>query len=193
MPNPLNRAMAIASKVVGELPVGKVLPPPPPPPPAPARAFHQAEEPAANSRLDEVLAAVQRAISKQPVPEGHSRLYRYGPVPADASGDGTRTVFGKTYTPEEWDKYLASKGIRNTEPTGARGRWFTDVPEELDYYVKDAAFPKPLYAVDVPSARLPDINVSRTPYSESSSNHAREFVVPDEYLTQARRLLEGRQ
>jgi hypothetical protein len=102
-------------------------------------------------------------------------------------------VFGKTYTPEEWDKYLASKGIRNTEPTGARGRWFTDVPEELDYYVKDAAFPKPLYAVDVPSARLPDINVSRTPYSESSSNHAREFVVPDEYLTQARRLLEGRQ
>ena len=191
MGTPLSRAIEIATKVVGDLPTYKKAPPPLPPPPPPVRAVMTAEAPKTSSRFDEVMSAVQKAYDDTPVPDGHSRLYRYGHIPTDSVANDTRTLFGQTYTPEQWDKFMASKGMRNTEPLGARGRWFTDAPKELDYYVNDSVVPRHLYSVDVPSAQLPEINVSKTPYASSSSNHEREFLVPDEYIMKARRLLEG--
>jgi hypothetical protein len=161
-----------------------------PPPPAPPKRTAPAE-PRVTPEDKHYQEVQKRSLSLPPPVEGHTRLYRQGNVPKDlppmTMQDVVQTPMGEM--PRwVWEQEKAKVG--HTNPFGATGRWFTDDARELDYYVRETPN-EPTYYVDVPNDKLPEVNVRNTPYSKVSRNHDREFVLPDEVLQNAQRLLDG--
>jgi hypothetical protein len=140
---------------------------------------------------------MERVRQAQQPPEGHTRLYRYGEIATNFKDDPNvlrkSLLTGEMVPTSVWWKHRdqAMQGGRNTNPPAAGGRWFTDAPHELDYYINDNGPHAPAYFVDVPSDQAKSLHVDNSPYRSSSSNPDREFVVPDEHLQNAKLLLEG--
>ncbi|NBV87963.1 MAG: hypothetical protein EBR88_00340 [Betaproteobacteria bacterium] len=89
------------------------------------------------------------------------------------------------------DWALQRSGGENKVPIKAAGRFFTDAPEQLDFYVRENGTSSPAYYVDVPNDSLHSIHVRNTPFAYVSANPDREFLVPDEYLKNSQLLLQG--
>lgn len=164
--------------------------PPPPPPLAPPPKAYSAGRPV--TQEDRHFREIQkRSLAMAPPAEGHTRLFRQGNVPSDlppmSMADMVDTPRGRMPR-AAWEKIKAEVG--HTQPFGAAGRWFTDRAPELDFYVYENPH-EPTYYVDVPNDRLPELSVKNTPFSKVSRNHDREFVLPDDALAGAKRLLDG--
>jgi hypothetical protein len=147
------------------------------------------------SRFDQLMERVRRAAEETPPPEGHTRVFRYGSVPKDYTPPKTVMLFGEEVPIEEYRKWrqdgLAEFNTRDVNPQAAAGRWFTDKADELDYYVRQALPDhKNAYYTDIPSHVLPDYNVTKTPFTGSSLNPEREFVLPEDLANAARRFLD---
>jgi hypothetical protein len=187
---------AAASLRAGRIPelIGQASPPPPPPPPKPAPPS-VAPQTALREQWDRRIHDYTKRSGALPPPEeGNTRLYRAGKLPSDSAwslDDMMDGPFGQRMTRRQFEA-LKDEGTGGTHPNpfGASGRWFTDAPEELDFYVRENDT-DPIYYLDVPSAALPSLNVAGTPYTKNSRNHAREFIVPDEHIGRAVRLLDG--
>ena len=133
-----------------------------------------------------------RRVQEAKAPEqGMTRLYRYGEItpnmPKQSLDDVMDGPFGQKMTRRQFHEML---GDQHPNQFGARGRWFTDAPEELDFYVADN-WPDelPAYYVDVPENEVPELNVRNTPYSKASRNHDREFIMGDKHFGNAARLM----
>jgi hypothetical protein len=158
-------------------------PPPAPPPPLPPPAAARSE---ALERYDEFL---RRLDAAPPPQEGMTRLYRVGETATQYQPPKTVRMFGQDIP---YEQFLASKRTQegfNPNPEGAAGRWATDAPRELDFYIGDNAATAPIYRFDLPTSEVSQYNVRNTPFLQNSRNPAREFVLPDKYLEQAVRML----
>ena len=164
--------------------------PPPSPVPPPSSVTKQAT---AGPTAEDIRAGrfVRRSAALVDPPDGHTRLFRVGDLatehPPVSLDDVITDPWGNKVRRRDWE---AKKGPFHSQPAEAMGRWFTDAPSELDFYIKDNP-DAPVYHVDVPDQDLPSMNVSRSKFSSNSRNHDREFVLPDEQLKRASRLLEG--
>jgi len=159
------------------------------PPPKYVRAGgYYAGEPAHDAKWQEFLRLAGQA---PPPDEGMTRLYRVGEISTNWKPPKTVKESGMEIP---YDDYITQREMRmagtwNPNPRGAAGRWATDDPSQLDFYINDNYAAAPVYRFDVPTASLPEYNVRNTPFSANSRNHEREFVLPDEYLQRAVRLL----
>jgi hypothetical protein len=162
---------------------------PPPLPPEPPK-FKSKSNLEGDVRYRRVFNAMTDSIkSLSEPPEGYSRLFRVGEIRTNMADFLARTE----QRSREIDKKAKQlKGVVNTSPFDAQGRWFTDDSNELDYYIKryysenfdvpNLPLPK-IYYVDIPNKKLSDINVKNTKFRNSSLNPDKEFVVPDEFLS----------
>ena len=175
-----------AGRGAGE-PEGRLQPPPPPAPPPPVRGYNAGSDPH-QKRFAELT---QRIEASEPAPDGHVRLYRVGEIATNYKPPETVRMWGREIPYAEWrhSRDEAMKGSFDTNPAGAAGRWATDAPGELDFYVGDNDLNAPVYRFDVPEAELPQYNVRNTPFAGSSRNHDREFVLPDQHLRKAVRIM----
>lgn len=171
--------------------VRRAAPPPPPVPPTSAPAVARQSAPLPSEEDRRVGQYVKRSAALVNPPEGHTRLFRVGGLatehPPVSMNDIVTDLWGNKMTRRQLE---AQKGSAHSQPAEAMGRWFTDAPQELDFYIKENPA-SPIYHVDVPNDSLSDLNVSQSKFSSHSRNHAREFVLPDDQLTRATRLLEG--
>lgn len=162
-------------------------PAPPPAPPAPPPAPPVAPAP---GRYEEAL---QKAAALPSPDDGMERLYRVGEIATNYKPPETVRLWGRDVPYEEFQRVraarLADSGARDTNPSGAAGRWFGNRAEDMDYYINDNPTDTPVYVVDVPKSDLPEMNVRATPYAGSSLNQDREFVLTDRHLANARRLM----
>lgn len=178
-------------------PANAPAPPPPPPASRPAPAFGPPAPSPGNARYDEAMRAIE---SLSPPDPGSTRLYRVGEVATNykqpESIRGIAWIHGTDgpVPAADWhkirDDFMASEGIKNTSPSDAAGRWFGSRAEDIDYYVGDSPG-APVYYLDMPADQASAYSVKNTPFSSSSSNPDREFVIPDEHLRRSVRLLEG--
>lgn len=157
---------------------------PPPPPPAPAPPRPQPQATAADLRYQEFL---RRAAALPPPEGGATRLYRVGETATNFVPPKVIKQWGQEVPYEQWRASLREAQENGPTPHGANGRWATDAPNELDFYIRDNDLDTPIYYFDVPNAQ--QYNVSRTPYAKNSRNHAREFVLPDDRLRAGTRLM----
>lgn len=170
----------------------KAAPPPPPPPPLPPPSIaKQWRHPMADQWDRQVHAFTKRSGALAPPAEGTVRLYRAGAIPADSpprrANDIVTDPFGNAMTRAQLD---ALKGPGHANPLEAQGRWFTNRPDELDFYIRENDT-SPVYYVDVPGSQANQFNVANTPFSKNSRNPAAEFVLPEETANSATRLLDG--
>jgi hypothetical protein len=158
--------------------------PPPAPPPLPAKP------PAGPDAYDERYAEfLKKSLTLPPADQGNVRMYRVGQTSTNFVPPQTVRMFGRDMP---WDEFRANmeEGHRTgPHPPGAAGRWFTDAPEELDFYIKDNELDTPIYYLDVPKPEAVAANVQNTPYAKNSRNHAKEFVLPEGLVSQATRLM----
>jgi len=190
---------AVPSQRIAQLAAAKAretaraVPPPPPPRVAPARPA-EAHGPLAPSPSKERYDEAIRRVESLPPPEaGHERLYRVGEIATNYKPPETMKLYGQDVPFAEFQRHrthvLAGSGARDTNPQGAAGRWFGNRPQDMDYYINDNPLDTPVYYADVPKGELGGMNVQKTPYSNSSLNHEREFVLPDDALRRATRVL----
>ena len=184
---------------VAELSREAKLPPAPPPKPAPPppqkmATSTQGIDPYA-ARYQELMRRVQQA---DPPADGMTRLYRVGETRTNYRPPQTVRMYGQDVPYAEWQALRAAavqdqvaKGlrVRDTNPAGAAGRWATDAPHELDFYINENELDAPIYSFDVPAEDVPRFNVRNTPYESSSKNHDREFVLPKGPLKKAVRIM----
>jgi len=157
-------------------------------PPADAPAVRSPED----ERVYSVMEGIKQSLQSEPTPEGHTRLYRYGEVPKDFVPPKTVKMWGEEVPYEEFQRQRAATiGDRDMTPPEAAGRWFTDDPDQLDLYIRDSKHPKAAYHTDVPTDSLGSYNVAQTPFSRSSANPEREFILPAEMANGARRFIGG--
>ncbi len=178
-----------ASKVA-ELAEQVRAPAPPAPVPAPPRSvggYHKGN-PLHQQRFDELTRRIGAA---EPPSEGYVRTYRVGETALNYKPPETVNMWGQQVPYAEWKRSrdYAMQDQFDPNPPGAAGRWATDAPHELDYYVGDNDLEAPIYRIDVPADELPQYNVRNTPFSGSSRNHDREFVLPDQHLRNAVRIM----
>lgn len=166
------------------------VPPPPPAIPAPGKGVPASGLTPHQERYKELMRRVEAA---EPAPEGHTRLYRVGEVATNFQPPKTVKQWGKDIPYDEWrawrDTEMKRAGGLDPNPHGAAGRWATDAPHELDFYVGENDLTAPIYHFDVPSHEVPQHNVRNTPFLENSRNPDREFVLPTEHLKKAVRIM----
>ena len=169
------------------------VPPPPPPRLAPARPAETLGPPSPSPEQSRYNEAMRRVEALAPPEAGHERLYRVGEIATNYKPPATMKLYGQDVPFAEYQKHrthvLAGSGARDTNPQGAAGRWFGNRPQDMDYYINDNPLDTPVYYADVPKGELSGLNVQKTPYSNSSLNHEREFVLPDSALRRASRVL----
>jgi hypothetical protein len=139
-------------------------------------------------RLEELN---RRIASAEPPADGHVRLYRVGETATNYKPPETVQMWGREMPYAEWrrSREESMAGGFDPNPTGAAGRWATDAPNELDFYVGDNDLTAPIYRFDVPAEEVPQYNVRNTPFAGSSRNHDREFILPDPHLRNAVRIM----
>jgi hypothetical protein len=126
------------------------------------------------------------SIEKLPSPqEGMTRLFRIGDIPRDYVPPKTANWYGQQIPHDEWLKKMASAKkntvAQDTTPIGAAGKWFTDAPNELDFYIRrdsDKLDQLRSYYKDIPTSDLNKYNVANTQFKDSSANVNREFILP---------------
>lgn len=158
------------------------------PPPAPARPV---AAPKVYGQEDlRVSDFAKRSGALPPVAEGHTRLYRVGDLatehPPLLPDDIVTDLWGNKLRRSELEK---QKGPTHSSPAAGAGRWFTDAADQLDFYIKEDPAAA-IHYVDIPSDRAAASNVRNTPLSSHSRNHEREFVLGDDELSRATRLLD---
>jgi hypothetical protein len=166
-------------------PVTMRAPPPPSQPPARNMGFY-GSDPGVVERYEEFL---RRAAADTPPAEDMTRLYRVGETATQYQPPKTVRMFGQDIPYEQFVAMKEAGEGFNPNPKGAAGRWATDAPHELDFYIGDNSLTAPIYRFDVPSSEVAQYNVANTPFLKNSRNATREFVLPDEYLERAVRLL----
>ena len=189
MGSPVSSALRAARVAELSGQVRRLVPPPlPPAPPAPRVGGYNAGSGPHQQRFEEFL---RRAESAPAPADGTTRLYRVGEIATNYKPPETVRLYGRDMPYAEFVsmREQALSGGFNTNPQGAAGRWATDAPKELDFYVGDNDLDAPIYRFDVPASEVPQYNVSKTPFSGSSRNHEREFVLPDQHLKNAVRIM----
>ena len=191
MGTPISNALQRIARA--EMPMRAAPKPPPAPPPKAADAVAAVDP--YQQRYEELLSRVRQAA---PPAEGHTRLYRVGEIATNYRPPETVRMYGRDMPYSEYrsirdahTKDLIAKGllVRDTNPRGAAGRWATDAPHELDFYLNENDLDAPVYSFDVPTEDVSRYNVRNTPFSGSSKNHDREFVLPKGQLKKAVRVL----
>ena len=175
-----------------------------PPPPAPPR-MRAALGPPAPTDADIYFNNLMQRLSEVAVPqEGMTRLYRIGDTAADYVPPKTRSLYGQEMPLEQYQQVVVEArarglGGQDTNPTEAAGRWFTDAPNELGYYVRkgmESSSPSSLrsYYRDVPTSRLMEFNVGpgggMSQFNKNSRNQAREFVLPIDEVREAQEVMQ---
>ena len=153
------------------------------PPPAPKLSFSDTPKPP--SEHDVFFKQFLDLKSKlKPADEGQTRLYRVGDVPRDHITPETVMWLGEKMTPEKKERLMNQGRVgMNTNPKEARGKWFTDAPEELDFYINESDNLSDLriYYKDVLNNELQKYNVGKeggmSQFASNSLNHEREFVL----------------
>lgn len=180
-----------ASKVAELQAAARLAPPPVPAPPPPAASVKQWRHPMQDQWDRRFHDFNVRWSQLTPPPEGHVRLYRGGEIPVNgpprSPDDVIGDPFGNPMTRRQLDEL---KGGGHANPFEAEGRWFTDAPDELDFYLTENDT-SPAYYVDVPADVAAQHNVKNTPFMRNSRNPEREFVLPADQANRATKLLDG--
>jgi hypothetical protein len=147
---------------------------------------------------------MQRLSEASAPQEGMTRLYRVGDTATDYVLPETKSWFGQVVPYEEYQRmrelhYKRPGSAMDTNPRGAAGRWFTDAPNELDYYIRkelpeNSPFSLRSYYRDVPTSRLMEFNVGpeggMSQFKKNSKNSAREFVLPIDEVREAQEVMQ---
>lgn len=185
--NAAKRASRVA-ELAGEI---RHMPPPAiPAPPEPRPPQAQWRHPMQDQWDRRVHQFNVRNSALEPAPEGHVRLYRGGEIPAAGPARSLDDVIQGPFGPITRRELDAIKGGGHANPFEAEGRWFTDAPHELDFYLIENDT-SPAYYIDVPADMAARHNVKNTPFMRNSRNPEREFVLPPEIANSSVRLLDG--
>lgn len=161
--------------------------------------------PPAPTDADVYFNRLMQRLSEASAPqEGMTRLYRVGDTATDYVLPETKSWFGQVVPYEEYQRmrelhYKRPGSAMDTNPRGAAGRWFTDAPNELDYYIRkelpeNSPFSLRSYYRDVPTSRLMEFNVGpeggMSQFKKNSKNSAREFVLPIDEVREAQEVMQ---